>query len=67
MVTRSRHAEVLHLNRVAAIADIFRDSGAGSGMTDGLQLTDDEVADFRRIVSFIYERYFGAPVPAEYR
>jgi hypothetical protein len=48
------------------IADVFRDSETGSGMTDVLRLSDDEVADFRRLVALMHERYFGVPVASEY-
>jgi hypothetical protein len=47
------------------IADVFRDSEAGSGMTNVLSLSDDEVANFRRVVGIIYERYFGVVAPIE--
>ena len=49
------------------IADIFRDSAAGSGMTNVLRLSDDEVASFRRLVNVMHERYYGVSVPVEYR
>lgn len=34
---------------------------------NALRLTDDEIADFRHIATLVYERYFGVPVPDEYR